>query len=97
VEEVKFLLKDKKVEMLSIPEGERFEPLEPLMRIKGRYSDFGMFETVILGMLAAPSAWATAASECKAAADGALLLCFGARHTHPAWRLSWSARSCRRR
>lgn len=84
VEEVKFLLKDRGVEVLSLAEGELFEPLEPVMRINGKYSDFGMYETVILGMLSAPSAWATAAAECKAAAGGALLLCFGARHTHPA-------------
>ena len=45
------------------------------MRIEGPYCEFGVFETVILGILASSSAWATAARECKdAASDKKVLL-----------------------
>jgi len=54
------------------------------MRIKGPYSAFGVFETPILGILAHSSGWATAARECKVAAGEKIVLCFGARHVHPA-------------
>jgi len=54
------------------------------MRISGPYDKFGLFETVILGFLASPSGWATAARECKQAAGDAPVFCFGARHLHPA-------------
>ena len=54
------------------------------MRIKGPYGNFGIFETPILGMLASASGWASAARRCKEAAGERTLLCFGARHLHPA-------------
>ena len=71
-----------KVEALK--EGTHFEAKEVLMRITGTYESFGMYETVILGMLASSTGWATAARECVEAADGRSVLCFGARHVHPA-------------
>ena len=54
------------------------------MRIEGAYDEFGLFETVILGCMASPSGWATAARECKRAAGETPVYCFGARHLHPA-------------
>ena len=54
------------------------------MRIKGRYSDFGVYETAILGILASSSGWATAARKIKKLAGDRPVLCFGARHVHPA-------------
>lgn len=53
------------------------------MRIEGRYVDFGIYETPILGILASSSAWATAARRCKEAAGQKPILCFGARYIHP--------------
>jgi nicotinate phosphoribosyltransferase len=84
VQEVFNILADKNVEIWSLKEGETFEPKETIMRIKGSYDEFGKFETVMLGCLASSSAWATAARECKEACNGKQLLCFGARHVHPA-------------
>ncbi|MDK2879038.1 MAG: nicotinate phosphoribosyltransferase [Thermoanaerobacteraceae bacterium] len=84
VEEVLNLLKDKNIEIYSLPEGESFEPKDTVMRIKGAYEEFGMFETVLLGMLAHSSAWATASRQCREAAGDKVYICFGARHVHPA-------------
>ena len=84
VDEVRGLLQDRGAEVLSLAEGERFEPGEPVMRISGPYGAFGLFETVLLGFLASGSGWATAAAECKQAAGSCQVVCFGARHIHPA-------------
>ncbi|SHM55912.1 nicotinate phosphoribosyltransferase [Caldanaerovirga acetigignens] len=84
VEEVLSLLKDKNVEIYALPEGERFSPKETVMRIKGPYGEFGIFETALLGILAQSSGWATAARECREAAGDKVMICFGARHVHPA-------------
>jgi len=84
VPEVLNLLSSTPVEIWSLSEGEEFSPKEVVMRIKGPYSAFGVFETPILGILAHSSGWATAARECKVAAGEKIVLCFGARHVHPA-------------
>ena len=84
VDEVLSLLRDKDVEIYALPEGETFEPKETIMRIKGPYEEFGIYETVLLGMMAHPSAWATAARQCREAAGEQSYICFGARHVHPA-------------
>lgn len=68
----------------ALDEGESFAPKEVLMRITGTYESFGIYETVLLGMLASSTGWATAARECVEAAEGRSVLCFGARHVHPA-------------
>ena len=82
--EVLSLLRDKAVEIYALPEGETFEPKDTVMRIKGAYEEFGIYETVLLGMMAHPSAWATAARQCREAAGERAYICFGARHVHPA-------------
>ncbi|SMB99110.1 nicotinate phosphoribosyltransferase [Thermanaeromonas toyohensis ToBE] len=84
VAEVLNLLQGKKVEIWSLPEGSSFAAKEVVMRIKGPYGEFGLFETAILGMLASSSGWATAAKEIKEAAGDKPFICFGARHVHPA-------------
>jgi nicotinate phosphoribosyltransferase len=84
VEEVLSLLQDKDVEIYALSEGETFEPKDTVMRIKGAYEEFGIYETVILGMMAHPSAWATAAHQCREVAGERAYICFGARHVHPA-------------
>ena len=82
--EVLELLSDAKVEIEAVPEGTRFNPKEVLMRIRGPYGEFGIYETILLGMLSSSCAWATAARECVEAAGGKPVLSFGARHLHPA-------------
>jgi nicotinate phosphoribosyltransferase len=84
LEEVLFLLKDKEVEIEALKEGEEFEPYEVVMRLSGRYSQFGYLETAILGILASSSNWATAARLCKNEAKDKIVLAFGARFVHPA-------------
>ncbi|HHY59428.1 MAG TPA: nicotinate phosphoribosyltransferase [Clostridia bacterium] len=84
VEEVRNLLKGKPVQVWALPEGASFKAKEVVMRIQGPYSQFGAFETVLLGMLASSSGWATAAREVKEAAGDKRVICFGARHVHPA-------------
>jgi len=83
-EEVLYLLRNAGVQVWSLPEGEKMAKKEVVMRIKGPYGNFGIFETPILGMLASASGWASAARRCKEAAGERTLLCFGARHLHPA-------------
>ena len=82
--EVLSLLKDTDVEVWALQEGEEFQAKEVIMRIKGNYGQFGIYETAILGILASSSGWATAAREVKEIAPDNSVLVFGARHVHPA-------------
>lgn len=68
----------------ALAEGDSFKAKDVVMRITGKYGAFGLYETVLLGMLASSTGWATAARECVEAAEGRSVLCFGARHVHPA-------------
>lgn len=72
-----------KVSVEALEEGEEFSPREVVMRIRGPYGEFGLYETVLLGMLSSATGWATAARRCVEAAGGLPVLCFGARHVHP--------------
>ncbi len=83
-EEVLALLKNRDLAIEILPEGESFAPKDVVLRIRGPYGSFGAYETVLLGMLASATGWATAARECVDAAKGKKVLCFGARHVHPA-------------
>lgn len=82
--EVKNLLADLPIEVWALPEGEFFDSKEVVMQISGPYNSFGIYETAILGILASSSGWATAARQCKDVAGDKPVLCFGARHVHPA-------------
>ncbi len=83
-DEVLRLLQDRGLSIEILPEGESFAPKDVVLRIRGPYGAFGAYETVLLGMLASATGWATAARECVEAAKGKKVLCFGARHVHPA-------------
>ncbi|NPV28424.1 MAG: nicotinate phosphoribosyltransferase [Firmicutes bacterium] len=83
-EEVLGLLEGRQVSVWALPEGSPMEQKEVVMRIRGPYREFGLYETAILGFLASSSGWATAAREVKEAAGAKQVLCFGARHLHPA-------------
>lgn len=84
IDEVRFLLRDAGVRIESLREGETFSAREVVMRIAGPYAKFGMYETVLLGMLAHASGWATAAREVVRVAGDTPVYVFGARHVHPA-------------
>jgi nicotinate phosphoribosyltransferase len=83
-EEVRRLLAGRQIEFLALPEGARFDAGATVMRISGPYGEFGLYETVLLGMTASATGWATAAAECKEAAADSSVVCFGSRHIHPA-------------
>lgn len=84
VSETLRLMEHLSVEVWALPEGEAFSEKEVLMRIRGPYCEFGIYETALLGILASSSGWATAAREARLAAGDCPMLCFGARHVHPA-------------
>ncbi|WP_027340073.1 nicotinate phosphoribosyltransferase [Halonatronum saccharophilum] len=84
VDEALNLLRKKDVKVWALEEGSEIGKKEVVMRVEGDYNDFGIFETAILGTLASSSGWATATKECKEAAGDKPMLCFGARHLHPA-------------
>lgn len=84
VPEILKMFEDCSVEMWSLQEGQAFSEKEVILRIKGKYCDFGIYETALLGVLASSSGWATAARKAKEAAEDKPVFCFGARHVHPA-------------
>ncbi|MCJ7805966.1 MAG: nicotinate phosphoribosyltransferase [Clostridia bacterium] len=84
IDEAIYLLRNRNLEIWALHEGDAMGAREVVMRIRGRYSDFGIFETPLLGILASSSGWATAARSCKEAAADCLVICYGARHLHPA-------------
>lgn len=67
-----------------LPEGTIFKSFEPVMVIEGRYMDFGIYETPLLGFLCHSSGISTKAARCKLAAGKKLIYNFGARRIHPA-------------
>ncbi len=83
IDEALHLLRNRDLEIWALPEGSKISAKEVVMRIKGRYCDFGVYETPLLGILASSSGWATAANQCKQAADNQAVVCYGARHLHP--------------
>ena len=67
----------------SLHDGDTFHSREVVMRIRARYSAFGLYETAILGILASCSGWASAARRIVDAASPIPVIGFGARHVHP--------------
>jgi nicotinate phosphoribosyltransferase len=64
-------------------EGTVFRAFEPVMEIEGMYTDFGLYETSLLGLLCQASGVATKAARCKKAAGDRRVISFGARRIHP--------------
>lgn len=83
VEECASLLKDLPVDVRSMEEGTLFSAFQPVMEIRGRYLDFGRYETTILGFICQASGIATMAARCRKAAGPRQLVSFGARRMHP--------------
>ncbi|GAB6148288.1 nicotinate phosphoribosyltransferase [Stetteria hydrogenophila] len=84
LEEALALLKGRPVTVYALPEGTLFKRKEPLMLIEGRYVDFALLETALLGVLRFSTSIATKAARVKAAAGGKTVLFFGLRALHPA-------------
>src|SRR3990172_4959644 len=83
IEEVTYLLKDLKVTVRAMEEGTIFRAYEPVMEIEEMYTDFGLYETSVLGLLCQASGVATKAARCKKAAGEKRVISFGARRIHP--------------
>jgi len=64
-------------------EGTVFYPYEPVMEIEGRYQDFCVYETAILGLICQASGVATKAARVKKLAGDRLVMSFGARRMRP--------------
>lgn len=78
------LLESADVVIEALPEGSAVDSKSVVMRIRGPYKNFGVFETALLGILASSSGWATAAKEIVDVANPVPVVSFGARHVHPA-------------
>jgi len=83
IEETAYLLKDLKVSARAMKEGTVFRAFEPVLEIEGMYTDFGLYETSLLGLLCQASGVATKAARCKKAAGDRRVISFGARRIHP--------------
>ena len=77
------LMQHLKVKVRTMPEGSVFYPFEPVMEIEGRYQDFCVYETAILGFICQASGVSTRAARMKKLAGDRLIMSFGARRMHP--------------
>ncbi|MEM0373984.1 MAG: nicotinate phosphoribosyltransferase, partial [Sulfolobales archaeon] len=84
LEEVLRLLEGLPLTVYSIPEGTLFKEIEPLLIIEGKYIDFAVYETALLGIIRHSSSIATKAARIKALAIDKTFLFFGLRVLHPA-------------
>jgi nicotinate phosphoribosyltransferase len=77
------LMRHLKIKARSLREGSVFYPYEPVMEIEGRYRDFCIYETALLGLLCQASGISTQAARMKKLAGERLVMSFGARRMHP--------------
>jgi nicotinate phosphoribosyltransferase len=90
VEEEARLFEGIPADVYVMPEGTIFTPEDyqgfhvPLMMIEGKYGEFCLFETPMLGLLCQASGVATEAARVRKAAGEKTLLSFGIRRMHPA-------------
>jgi nicotinate phosphoribosyltransferase len=77
------LMQHLKVKVRAMREGSVFYPFEPVMEIEGRYQDFCVYETAILGLICQASGVSTRAARMKKLAGDRLVMSFGARRMHP--------------
>jgi len=89
VEEAAHLLEGIPIDVYSFPEGTLFHPYdyqgtrEPVMVLEGRYIDFCLYETPLLGLLCQASGIATMAARVRQSAGDKTILSFGIRRVHP--------------
>jgi nicotinate phosphoribosyltransferase len=90
LDEVVSLLKGLPIDLYALPEGTVFkchDPTDakiPVMVIEGKYGDFILTETPVLGLICQASGIATKASRIKFLVRDKQLLSFGIRRMHPA-------------
>ncbi|MCS7125764.1 MAG: nicotinate phosphoribosyltransferase [Aigarchaeota archaeon] len=78
------LLEGRNVNVYSMDEGEVFRVYEPVMAIEGRYTEFGVYESSLLGIVRHASSISTKAARIKIKAGDKRVLFFGIRCVHPA-------------
>ena len=83
LEEAMYLMKHLPIRVRAMREGTVFYPFEPVMEIEGKYQDFCVYETAILGLICQASGVATKAARFKKLIGDRLLASFGARRMHP--------------
>src|SRR3972149_5498410 len=83
IDESLSLFEGMKIHVRAMPEGTIFKTYQPVLEIEGMYTDFGLFETAILGFLCQASGISTKAARCKKAAGERGVISFGARRMHP--------------
>ncbi|MCG2722230.1 MAG: nicotinate phosphoribosyltransferase [Thermodesulfovibrionales bacterium] len=83
LEEAMYLMKRLPIRVRAMKEGTIFYPFEPVMEIEGRYQDFCVFETALLGLICQASGIATKAARFKKRAGERAVISFGARRMHP--------------
>jgi len=84
IEEVSQVVDGLKVKIRAMRESTVIKPYQPVLEIEGMYTDFGVMETAILGLICQASGVATKAARCKKAAGNKPVISFGARRVHPA-------------
>ncbi|MBI4689463.1 MAG: nicotinate phosphoribosyltransferase [Nitrospirae bacterium] len=83
IEEAIYLMKHLKIKVRAMKEGTIFYPYEPVMEVEGKYQDFCIYETAMLGLICQASGIATKAARFKILAGGRPVVSFGARRMHP--------------
>jgi len=83
IEELSHLLEDLPLNVRAMNEGTVFYPEEPVVEIEGKYLDFCVYETSLLGLLCQASGIATKSARLRKLAGDRLLVSFGARRIHP--------------
>jgi nicotinate phosphoribosyltransferase len=83
LDEALSLLEGLEIDVWSMSEGTIFHPFEPVLTIEGNYSEFGRYETALLGLVCQASGIATRAARCKKSSQGKTVYHFGARRMHP--------------
>jgi nicotinate phosphoribosyltransferase len=90
LDEVMELLEGIDVDLYSIPEGSMIPPRDdrgipvPVMRIEGKYSEFGKFETSLLGFICQATGICTYSTKIKSLLGETPYFSFGIRRMHPA-------------
>lgn len=83
LEEAIYLMKNLPINVRAMREGTVFYPYEPVMEIEGKYQDFCVFETAILGLICQASGVATKSARFRKLVGERALISFGARRMHP--------------
>ena len=77
------LLDGMEVDLWALPEGSIFYEREPVLLIRGQYTEIASYQTALMGLICQTSGVATSAAHCVIASEGRPVYSFGARGMHP--------------